>query len=367
MVALTGCDTVDKQVVCADGYENINGLCKEEIESDPIICAVGYTLDGDNCELAVSANILIVETNLYLDEEPFFIQGVCWNPVNIGGLHPFDLDFLGNVEKDAKLMQEAGINTVRTYEPIVDVEVLDILLEHGIYVINTIYPSYGTSIDTVLNRVDKLKEHEAILMWALGNEWNYNGLYADLSLIDSRNKINEVATKIKEIDSTRPITTMYGNMPTKHTVDMMPSIDVWGLNVYSGDSFGTIFSSWGKISDKPMYISEYGADAWNSIIDATDEESQAYATRKLTDEILSQSQLVYPDNISIGGTIFSFSDEWWKDPSGSLDTQDNGGFAPGGGPYPDSVFNEEYWGIVDIYEFQEKLIMCSRNCTPIVN
>jgi hypothetical protein len=97
-----------------------------------------------------------------------------------------------------------------------------------------------------------------------------------------------------------------------------------------------------------MFISEYGADAYNADLPGYDPESQALAVASLASEILSQSSAAAADGVVLGGTVFEWADEWWKDAAGSLSEQDVGGVAPGGGPYPDQVFNEEWWGIVDI-------------------
>merc|ERR1712170_189084 len=72
----------------------------------------------------------------------------------------------------------------------------------------------------------------------------------------------------------------------------------------------------------------------------------AYATKELTREIVERSSATGGD--VLGGFLFEFNDEWWKDGAGSNWAHDVGGIAPGGGPYPDKTFNEEWWGIVDI-------------------
>merc|ERR1712187_970317 len=77
-----------------------------------------------------------------------------------------------------------------------------------------------------------------------------------------------------------------------------------------------------------------------------DEGAQAHATKELTREIVERSSATGGD--VLGGFLFEFNDEWWKDGAGSNWAHDVGGIAPGGGPYPDKTFNEEWWGIVDI-------------------
>lgn len=95
-----------------------------------------------------------------------------------------------------------------------------------------------------------------------------------------------------------------------------------------------------------MYFGEYGADAYNANTHQEDQQAQAAATSALTHEINGQSSL--NGGPCIGGLLFEFADEWWKDAAGTNTVQDIGGIAPGAGPYPDNVFNEEWWGLVTI-------------------
>jgi hypothetical protein len=56
---------------------------------------------------------------LMVDEKPFIIKGVCYNPVPIGENHEFD--FWSDTGQpwivDGELMKKMGVNTVRFYQP----------------------------------------------------------------------------------------------------------------------------------------------------------------------------------------------------------------------------------------------------------
>lgn len=283
-----------------------------------------------------------------VDGAPFHVQGVCWNPVRRGGVHPTDLDFSGAAAVDIPLMAAAGVNAVRTYEPLRDAAVLDALYSRGIYVLNTVYPYGGSSVSAASELVTALRDHPAILMWVIGNEWNYNGLYVGLSHEEALVRLNAVAAAVRAADPAHPIATVYGELPSADTIARMPDIDVWGLNVYRGLGFGTLFEDWARLSPKRFFLAEYGADAWNATVAREDTASQAEATRALTALIRQHSAALSADGTCAGGAIFEWADEWWKDPEGSPTVHDVGGSAPGGGPHPDATFNEEWWGLLDV-------------------
>lgn len=320
-----------------------------ELERDPEGDGPTDAADPRDAGRQVPASGVHVDgPRLVVDGALFHIRGVGYNPIGIGGNHPQNLDYAGFAAVDIPLMAAAGINVVRTYEPLLDRGVLDQLAAAGIYVIESVYPFGGAPVTDVIERVRVIKDHPAVLMWAVGNEWNYNGLYVGLSHDDAVARLNDAVALIKAEDPSHPVATIYGELPTAETLQAMPGVDIWGINAYRGISFGALFTDWANLSDKPMFLGEYGADAYNATSGMYDPESQALAVGALTRELMVNASALVPGGVTLGGAVFEWADEWWKDAEGALDVQDVGGIAPGGGPYPDQTFNEEWWGIVDI-------------------
>lgn len=301
----------------------------------------------DTTSSSGEVGIRIDGNQILVDGEVLHIRGVNWNPVPKGQDHPAGLAYAAMADIDIPLMKAAGINAVRTYEHLDDREVLDKLHTAGISVFSTVLGWWQDETSVVVERVNSVKDHPAIVAWVVGNEWNYNHLYGyeNLTEEETRDKLNEAARLIKATDATRPVTTIWGGLPPKSMIDAMPDIDVWGLNVYGGVTFGPLFEQFAGISSKPMYLGEYGVDAYNTTAGAYDPEAQAQADKQLTEEILT-NLVTTPGGVTSGGFIFEWADEWWKDGSGALDQQGVAGIE--GSLYPDNVFNEEWWGIVDI-------------------
>ncbi|CAE8667943.1 unnamed protein product [Polarella glacialis] len=275
------------------------------------------------------------------------LKGVNWNPVPWGGTHPPSAtDYQTSVERDAELLHQMGVNAVRTYTPMTDRMVLDKLWARGIWVINTVYGYAGQTPQQAAEYVNAVKDHPAILMWVIGNEWNYNKLYSSMSMGDTLDRIRTVCDIIKQVDPDHPVSTIYGHIPDSSVLAKLSNIDVWGLNVYSGLDFGPVIADWEQRSGLPVYFGEYGADAWNALTNREDQDAQALATRVLTETIVQHSSV--SGGSLLGGFVFELTDEWWKDGHGSVSVHDVGGAAPGAGPYPDLTFNEEWWGLVDI-------------------
>lgn len=291
--------------------------------------------------------ISIKGNHIHINGDMYFMKGICYHPVPIGETKRS----FANLEQDLALMVEAGINTIRVYEPIDDLSVLNAIDEAGLKVIISFGYNNPDSFDIVtggfVEYIQKYKEHNAILLWELGNEYNYHPEWFGGDISIWYKTLDIAAGIVQIIDETRPVSTAHGELPQDDVLEYGKNIDIWGINVYRWDKPASILREWRlqKVK-KPMYYSEAGGDSYMTTsqlgyLQGESQEAQADANKNILKEIFKNKKH------NAGVMLFQFTDGWWK--AGNPSQQDKGGAAPnsGGVPYDGSA-NEEYWGIVDI-------------------
>ena len=272
-----------------------------------------------------SQNIFVEDRKLFVDNTEYRINGICYargegNGENSGFSY---LD-------DIPLLVEANINTIRTYSAITNVAELNAFHAAGIKIIMSL------NENSYIWYVNQFKDHPAILMWEFGNEFNYHPEWFGNNIQNWYDQLEQCAATVKSLDPNHPVSTAHGEVPSQQALNSCPSIDIWGMNVYRWTDSASAIDDLAALTDKAIYISEAGADSFDSNSGSENQQLQAAATQIILNSILEKSDL------SIGVTLFEFCDEWWK--AGNPNQQDAGGF-PNSIPY-DSFANEEYWGIV---------------------
>jgi len=296
--------------------------------------------------------VTVSERKILVNNEPYLIKGICYHPVPKGS----DKRSFSNLTEDLALMVEAGINTIRVYSPIDDKAVLDEINAAGLKVIIGFGYNQDGYFDILsgsfINYINTYKNHNAILLWELGNEYNYHPEWFEGDIKNWYTALNNAADLIHQTDENHPVATAHGELPDTMTLSLTENIDVWGINIYRWDNPVSFFPEWSAVSSKPMYFSEAGADSYMTISkdvyeQGPNEKAQADATKKILEGAFSA-----PD-ICSGVTLFAFVDELWK--AGNNSELDPGGWAPNssGVPY-DGTPNEEYWGIVNIDRNKKK-------------
>lgn len=306
-----------------------------------------------SCTEPLNSEFVSISNNkIMVNQHPYLIKGICYHPVPQGS----DLRSFENLTEDLVLMKEAGINTIRFYSPVDDMAVLDEINRAGIKVIMGFGYNQGGYFDILsgsfINYINTYKSHPVILLWELGNEYNYHPEWFEGDMKNWYQALNKAADLIHQNDAAHPVTTAHGELPDSLALSMCPNIDVWGMNVYRWDDPTSIFEEWSAISSKPMYLSEAGADSYMTITKdgyemGVNEQAQANATVNILEAVFEHQ------DICSGVTLFAFNDELWK--AGNINEYDEGGWAPNssGVPY-DGAPNEEYWGIVDINRNKKK-------------
>ena len=314
---------------------------------------------------AVNDVVSVSDRQIMVNDKFYLIKGICYHPVPKG---KSSRDF-GTLTQDLVLMVEAGINTIRVYAPIEEESVLDEIDKAGLKVIIGFGYNQGGKNDivsgTFIDYVNKFKNHKAILMWELGNEYNYHPEWFDGDIKNWYKAMNDAAGVIHNNDPSHPVTTAHGDLPDVLALSMSPNIDVWGMNVYRSVRPETIFKEWKKVSEKPMYLSETGADSYMQIAkdgyaQGVNEKAQADATAIILKATFNGQ------DICSGVTLFQFTDGWWK--AGNNEVQDTGGTAPNSTGVPfDGSPNEEYWGIVDIDRNKKEVFSVVKDLYTSVN
>ncbi|MFA5402115.1 MAG: hypothetical protein WC318_01245 [Candidatus Omnitrophota bacterium] len=336
---------------------------------------------------------------LRVDGRPYIVKGVCYSPIPIGKNHEYD--WWSDPHKpwlvDGKLMQEMGINTIRLYQAHDDIAkvkmvVGDLYEKYGIRTILGSWlgfweypcPFYGDKKfrdrvkQEVADMVNSLKGEPGILLWVLGNENNYSCLghvnpwsseEIDREPDPQKQKnmraeiyysfVNEIAEELHRIDPNHPVALGNGELVgLEYANKFAQKVDLVACIIYRGKTFGNLFRSLRATFDKPVLISEFGADCYDAYSKKEDQNMQAFFLE-------SQWRQIY-ENLAgnkrgagncLGGTMFEWTDEWWKhnpdDPAGWSEHDKASNWTNGSYYYDIKVegnknMNEEWFGIVAV-------------------
>ncbi len=337
---------------------------------------------------------------LVVDGKDFMINGMNWdyipigtNTVNANFWKQSDDLIKAGLDSEMSLLKNMGVNVIRQYTGVPAKWIQYIYENYGIYtMLNDPFGRYGLTLDGVwvpvtdyseprtqeflLSEVDKLvKEYKntpGLLLYLLGNENNYGLFWAGAETEDfpddeeerkfvgeNRGRpmyrlMNEAAKNIKASDSSHPVALCNGDVLFIDIVaEECKDVDIYGVNMYRGESFGDAFQVVKDKLDKPIMFTEFGADAFNAIDNEEDQKSQAYYLVSNWKEIYENAAGLGKTGNSIGGFTFQFSDGWWKydfDDRKNADIHDNNASWSNGGYLKDyqvgeNNMNEEWFGI----------------------
>ncbi|MCL2798813.1 MAG: hypothetical protein FWD54_00810 [Endomicrobia bacterium] len=277
---------------------------------------------------------------------------------------------------DFALLKAMGCNTIRIYhaEDINKELLRDLYHTYGIMVIMGDYlgaytrgseahwndgTDYTNSSqrakmkESVRRMVLEHKDEPYVLMWMLGNENDSPGLEINSTKTNTNaikhpevyaKFVNEVAAMIKSIDKNHPVgvcnaTVKFLEHYAKHT----PEIDILGFNQYTGPyGFGTLWNRVKSVCGKPVLITEFGCDSWNSNKKAEDERYQSKYHAGAWKDIEKNSCWGEGAGNALGGVVYCWLDKWWLIGSPKVHDTELGAWR---GPKNDGYFHDEWLGI----------------------
>ena len=320
---------------------------------------------------------------LLVGGEPYLITGVCYQPIPPG--YDYAYNWWGDPAKpwlvDGQLMKDAGINTVRIYQPgenpkevkqvindLFQKSGVRTILGHNLGIYDVPPPNYADENyrqllkEQVLSIVKTYKDEPGILMWVLGNENNYS--FDDQIASEVANAkakiyysfVNDIAKEIKKTDPNHPVAMGNGEVfYLEIAKPLTPDVDILGLISYRGISFGNTWEQADKRLGKPVVLIEFGCDRFNSLTKKEDEDDQVKFLVSQWKEMLRNTCGMTGKGTALGGCIFEWNDEWWKhdssNPAGWFVQDEAAGWS--NGSYSFDIegeghmnMSEEWYGII---------------------
>lgn len=291
---------------------------------------------------------------LLVDNRPFEVKGVVWGYTPIGADYNYDLfsksdDYVMKmIDTDMPMLKAMGVNTIRCFSTIPPKWIEYIYTKYGIYtMVNDLLGRYGISVngkwhsqtdysdlytrEVLVAQAKKTAETyratKGVLMYMFGNESNY-GLVWSGSNIENLptgeqdsvragylySLLEEAMAACKDIDPLRPVGFINGDVQNLDLIKALcPSLDILGVNAYRGYKFyDSFYQNIAETLDKPVVLTEAGADAYNALLRQEDQNMQASYLASQWEEMYGQAYGKGRSGNILGGYVFEWIDEWWK-------------------------------------------------------
>ncbi len=290
---------------------------------------------------------------LLREGQAFIIKGVNWGSIPVGENYAYDFwarsdaDIRAVLDAEMPLLKNMGVNAIRQFAMIPPRWVAYIYETYGIHtVMNHLMGRYGFMVDgvmqspvdyseprvreaikkDVLAMVERYRNTPGILFWMLGNENNY-GLTWTSSEIENLPKgeqeiakarhlyslFGEITAAIKAADPEHLVSICNGDLQYLELIaKQVPAMDLLGTNVYRGKTATDLFTRVKAELGKPVFFSEFGADAFNARTGREDGLAQAEYLKSQWLDIYQNSYGQGQAGNAVGGFVFQWSDEWWK-------------------------------------------------------
>lgn len=332
-------------------------------------------------------------TILSVNGSDFFINGMNWDYFPIGTNYTYSLwkqpdDVIrAALDYEMPLLKNMGVNTIRQYTGVPAKWIKYIYENYGIYtMLNHSFGRYGLTLKgkwepntdysnplvrellvrEVKAMVNEYKSTPGVLMFLLGNENNY-GLFwrgaetENVPMADRKSTkdayhlyklFNDAVKEMKTIDNSHPMAICNGDLLFSDIIAKeCTDIDILGINSYRGLTFTDLYDRAKKEINKPVILTEFGSDAYNTQANSEDQEYQAKVLVSNWKEIYANAAGMGKNGNSLGGFTFQFSDGWWKTgQTTNLDEHDATASWSNGGYQNDykegeNNMNEEWFGI----------------------